>query len=88
MREENETLEVVKELNNKLWDENPNSDNYQFFYMTNGYADYIKFQDEILWSSDEDGRYFDEEKNDYEPLLPYIISLYNKYVEKLNNIKL
>ena len=78
--EVNKLVEIVDELNETL-PENAE----QFFSFT--YLSYwvaISFGDIQLWDSENDDREFDEDKNEYKPLLPYLKKRLNEELEKLN----
>jgi hypothetical protein len=73
--------------NTKLFELDP--DNYMnFYFCTNGYSNYIKFEDHILWSDDDDDREFIDDIDDYEDLTEFIIKKYNNYIHTLNSLKL
>lgn len=81
-------LEVVLDLNLLLFQiiEEPL---YEFKYSSNGYySEYISFNDYVLWSFEDDEREFNEELNEYEPLLPFVKKKFNGYLEELNKMKL
>ena len=80
-------IEVVEELNQELFDKKKET-NHQFYFMTNGYIDYILFDREVIWNSEDDGREFREETNDYEPMLPFIKKQFKIYAKEVNNLKL
>jgi hypothetical protein len=83
----NEYIDIVNELNDNLYKIFGDDIEYFFSYETNGYIDVILFGDHILWNSDNDDRMFIEEKNDYEPLSPFIKKQFNQYVDMLNKMK-
>jgi len=85
MNNDNEFIEIVRELNIELFEKYNDNEN-SFYYETNGMFDVIKFNDTILWYSDDDERKFSYKTNDYEPLLPFIKNQYMKFVDKLSNI--
>lgn len=80
-------LEVVKQLNQELYDKHYITD-YDFEYRSNGYYDAIYFLDKCIWYSDEDDRKFIEEINDYEPLLPFVRKKFNIFIDSVSKLKL
>jgi hypothetical protein len=60
----------------------------RFYYSTDGHADIFGFGDIMLWNSEDDGRKFIEENNDYEDFKPYIINIFNEWREKINGLSL
>ncbi len=82
-----EYLDTVNELNEELYEKIGESGEF-FTYSYNGYANIIGFGDIQLWHSEIDDREFNEDKNEYEPLKPYIKRKFNEYIDKLNTYKL
>lgn len=76
-----ELLDVVQSLNEKMWGEipqratkeNPDFSCFAFSLEYHGYSWYIKFEDTILWSDDEDDRDYDHDTNEYEDLEQFVI---------------
>lgn len=64
-------LKLVEELNQELFD-NHGGDLEQFFYTASGFIDIIGFGDIHLWNSEDDGREWLEDVNEYEPLKQYV----------------
>ena len=79
-------IEIVSELNAEHYDEHRETE-LCFSYSTNGYYDAILFDNAMLWNSELDDREFDEATNEYEPFLPYIKKVFNKYFERLESLK-
>ena len=78
-----ELRSIVETINCKI---NSNASGSQQFYVnleTNGQDYIISFLDFNLWSSVEDDRNFDEEKDCYEPLYPFIVRNYNEAIDNL-----
>ena len=73
---------LVFELNQEIFNKYGEVDD-EFNYITNGYVDMIKFGDVHLWNSDDDGREWNEDENDYEPLKPYLLKVLKAYGKKL-----
>ena len=85
-----ECIALVSDLNNELYEkigETESETERKFDYSSDGYIDCIWFGMELLWDSDNEGREWIEENNDYEPLKPYIRRAFNDYVNKLNSLK-
>jgi hypothetical protein len=78
-------VEIVRELNVELYEQHEEVDSY-FEYRTTGFADLILFDELILWDSEADDREFDHDKNDYEPLLPFIKKQFNKTADKMQKL--
>lgn len=79
---ENEYLRAVQQLNDDLYETHGDTDEL-FFYTASGYVDIIGFGDTSLWDSENDIREFDEELNEYEPMIPYIRRKLSEYATKL-----
>lgn len=78
-------LEVINELNEELFEKH--GADSEFEYRTNGSYDAICFRDVIIWDSENDGREFIEEEDNYEPFIPYIKREFNKYIKDLSKLK-
>lgn len=79
---------LVRDLNVELFEKNNQIQSIdQFTHVTDGFYDLIKFGDTILWCSDDDERLFDEVKNEYEPIEPFIKRVFNNHIEALNKLK-
>lgn len=81
-----EYLDIINELNEELYKRFEETE-YDFNYSTNGNVDIIAFGNLQLWNSEMDDRDWIEEKNDYEPLKPFIKLLFNKEIDKLARLK-
>lgn len=81
-----ELIDIVRELNNELFDKG--EEELSFTFLTDGFSEYIMFNDHMIWNSDDDDRNYDHETNDYEPLLPHLKKHFNHYVNRLNELKL
>ena len=79
-------IEIIKELNEELWENHGVDINY-FVYSTEGNIDIIEFMDVHLWYSENDERTFNEEADNYEPLLPYIKAKFNEYADLIYKLK-
>ncbi len=84
---ENDYIEIVRELNTILYEQYDETE-FSFEYMTNGFVDIINLAGVEIWCSEHDSREWIEEKNDYEPLMPFIKREYKKRINKLNSFKL
>lgn len=91
----NEILNVVDNLNEKLWgingDKNPN---HCFSYTKSGYIEGISSNLNFetysinisLWNDNDDDRKFIEKKNDYEDLEKFIIKKYKNIIQDMTKI--
>lgn len=77
---------IIENLNNELY-EKFNETGSSFGYSTNGYAHLIFFDQNVLWSSDNDEREWIEEINDKESLEPHIKKLFNMLADKIYRLK-
>ena len=82
-------LETIEQLNQELYDRFGDDYYYErvFNYSTDGSMEIINFGEIFLYDSETDGREWLEELNDYEPLLPFIKTVFNKEVDKLVKVK-
>lgn len=81
-----EYIHIVNNLNDHLQTIDPKTCSC-FSYNTNGYQTLIMFDDVIIWTDVDDERFFDENKNDYEPLEPFIKREFNKYLDDMNKFR-
>ena len=79
-------LEIINELNEEMYKEVGETDRV-FYYSINGYVDVISFGEIDIWNSEMDDRVWIEEKNDYEPFMPFIKRTYNKEMDRLQLFK-
>lgn len=79
-------LKIINELNQELY-EKVGEIGRDFNYSTNGYVDIVYFGEIMIWNSEIDGREWVEDKNDYEPLKPFIKRMYNKEIKNLQLFK-
>lgn len=85
----NEFLEAVNDLNQKLYEKFGDDYHYerQFNYTTNGYCDIINFGEIMVYCSELDEREWIEEKDDYEPLKPFLKRMLSQEIDKLIEVK-
>lgn len=89
MNEINNISSVVESLNEKLFEKASGVETEECFsLLTNGYCYIITFGKHELWNSENDEREWIEKNDDYEPLEPHIISIYNKWIDNLQTLKL
>jgi hypothetical protein len=81
-----EYIQIVNNLNDHLETIDPKTCSC-FNYKTNGYQTLIMFGEHILYNDDWDERGFDEEKDDYEPLEPYLKRRFNENLDELNKFR-
>jgi hypothetical protein len=78
----NDIVHVVDILNEKYY-----NDEYTIFEMnTDGYTIIIKCCGFVIWNNEDDDREFDENKNEYELLVPFLIKRSEKLIKYLYNI--
>ena len=56
--------------------------------LSNGQDLQISFMDDVLWTSSEDDRNFDDKTNSYEPLEPFIRKKYEELIKIIYNQRL
>lgn len=84
-----ECRDVVDELNDDL-DEMFEYEVVEPFYLKMWYESYeygIEFLGVIIWSTANDDREFIEDKNDYEPLKPFLQRKITNLIQSLTKIK-
>ena len=85
----NEFLKTVNDLNEELYDRFGDDYHYerQFNYTTDGYVDIVNFGEIMIWNSELDERKWNELKNDYEPLKPFLKRMLSQEIDKLVEVK-
>ncbi len=78
-------LEIINELNQELY-EKVGEIGRDFSYSTNGYVDIVNFGEIMIWNSEMDEREWIEEKNDYEPMKPFLKRILAQEVYELEKI--
>ena len=78
--------ELVRELNTELYERFGEIEK-GFEYSTNGFIYSISFDGVLLWNSEMDEREWIEGNNDYEPFVPFIKRIFNKYIDKMHTLK-
>lgn len=81
----NEILKVIEELNEWIF-ETFDETEMTFNYATNGFVDIIKFENIILWNSEDDEREYDDFGN-YEPMVPFIKQQLSDYIDNISRFK-
>jgi hypothetical protein len=79
-------LESVRELNHEMFELHGPSETH-FKYITDGGTETITFYDMFVWNSELDYRRFDEKKNEYEPLIPFLKKEVNRLIDDLVKLK-
>ena len=91
----NKIIEVVDNLNTRLWEMNGDKNlNHCFSYIKSGYIEAISldlnFDDyhiEIqMWNNDNDDRLFSEETQQYEDLEEFIVKKYKNIVKEMKKL--
>lgn len=86
-KELQEAIQIVTDLNDQLFNNlGENADYPDFSVVTNGLNFKIIFQEICLYSSIDDEREFDDEKNDYEPLDVFIQKQVVSSIKDLNAV--
>lgn len=81
-------LQVVEDINYLLYKkQGENEILYALAFISDGNISYIKFQDEVLWDSDNDERAYIEESDNLEPLFPFIKKRLNQYINRISKCK-
>ena len=85
----NEFLEAVNDLNQEIYERFGDDYHYerQFNYTTDGFVDIVNFGEIMIWNSELDEREWIEEKNDYEPLKPFLKRMLLQEIDKLIEVK-
>jgi hypothetical protein len=85
----NEFLEAVNDLNQELYEKFGDDYHYerQFNYTTDGSVDIVNFGEIMVYCSELDEREWIEEKNDYEPLKPFLKRMLSQEIDKLVEVK-
>jgi len=82
-RRETECEDIVTTLNNDIA---ASGLDLSFTYSTDGYYQAICFNDTVLWSTDNDERDFDEDTQEYIPLLTHIIAQYQDIFGEMSKL--
>lgn len=78
----NEAFNVVREINEKIYNRFENDDNL-LILNTDGFNIKILFRNTVLWRSYDDERVFIEDANEYEPLEHFIVKELKQYIINL-----
>lgn len=80
-----EIIDIIERLNFELEDKGETY--HRFNYRSYGHYNYVFFEDELLWDSDNDEREYKGTSTTKEDLEMYIKKQFNKYVNELNKLK-
>ena len=83
----NLNLHIEKKSPKDHWDNSKTLFLQIFSYSTNGFDHFIAFNETVLWSSEENGRHFDETTNEYEDLENFVKKQFNAYLEEISRFK-
>ena len=83
---DNDYIEIVRELNTELY-ERFGEFEHNFSYATNGFVDCITFNDHLIWDSENDEREWLDDKNEYEPFIPFLKRVFNEYADSIMELK-
>ncbi len=70
-----EVLSAVEQMNEFYQEKTKDIDNFPFAMVSCGYYTFITYWGaaDPIWSESDDGRKFIEEKNEYEPLVNFLV---------------
>ncbi len=69
----NEIIDTIKILN-EFYEEQTHDDLFiPFSVTTTGYMTFVSYGEEVVWKDWEDEREFIDDKNDWEPLINYLV---------------
>lgn len=85
MSTDQEIIDAVRELNAEIYDRSK-LEYVGFKANTDGMTFGVEFVGICIWNDDDDERAFDEEKNEYEPLVPFLRRRAIEEILKLSSI--
>ena len=85
MSTDQEIIDAVRELNAEIYDRTK-LEYVGFKANTDGMTFGVEFVGICIWNDDDDERAFDEEKNEYEPLVPFLRRRAIEEILKLSSI--
>ena len=91
IQNEIEIFSAVADINSLIIDRYGDKDceeGYYLYITTDVFCYNIDFLGKIIWSSENDERKFDEEKDEYEPLIVFLKRAYNQEIEKIQKQKI
>lgn len=80
-------IEAVQLLNDKLFIEGFEDGNIQFSFSTVGYVDLVEFLGVVIWNSEDDCRDWNEDTDEYEPILHCIQRQANELISKVSGLE-
>lgn len=83
-----EIIDVVEELNELCVCAEDTSEEFYWTLKSTGTCSIIEYVGVTMWCSEEDEREFNEEKNEYEPLIDYLIRAQNRLIENLSKLRI
>ena len=88
LNEADEAVEKLNEILSEFLFEKYGDDEFPIFELqTNGTFIIITFMDYRIWFLDEDERYFNEEKDEFEPLEGYLKKEAQKLIDRISSLK-
>ena len=81
------TLEVVRDLNNEMYERHGADFSMRFSLVTDGDIELITFEHVTLWNNDDDDREFIEVENEYSDLTTHIRKKFNELIDSLVPLK-
>lgn len=85
-KEIQEIIGTIEDLNQIIFDstffEIAINDGLFFTYTTDGIDHIIKFNEAVIWHSEDDNRFFNEEINEYENLKTFLVRVFREKSEQ------
>ena len=80
-----ELFDAVGYIQEEIYD--TSSEDYHIKIIANGYVGIVEFLDIVIWSSEDDGRKFNDKKNEYESFEKFLRRRIRKELKKIKKIK-
>ena len=87
MSKETDYIEIINNLNEWVNDKQGDDCILNFSYTTNGWYHSIEWDRLMLWNTEEDGRKWNEDEDDYEDLERYLKKEFNNHIDTLNTLR-
>lgn len=82
-----EAIEAMEQVNEDIYNMLGVDEFPSIIAETSGSSIALTFAGETIWYDDDDDRQFIEDKNDYEPLVPFLKRKIMKVIQGLNRIQ-
>ena len=76
-------LEAVQELNDYISEKHEGGSAQAVEFSSDGNMCAVRFCGSTVWNEDEDDRNFDDNANEYEPLVPFLKKKINEQIDDL-----